>query len=237
MPLGSLLASLLVPLGRPNRPKFTPKCLLNACLHEKRGFCSRICFSNTKMVFPIPRWPPKCPKIVPRRLQEGLEKHLFSTSFLPSILVRFWYRFGSLLAPFWAPKTTLKSIQKSIKNRLAARWPPRPPKGLPRRSPDSPGPPQDPPRPSQNAPESLPGPSWTIQKIKNFEIVENLSNKRSTMVAHNGHSIPSLERIESQFTTVEPPRVAAVVARSALQSAAPGRRPARRVVDPPGVPS
>ena len=52
--------------------------------------------------------------------------------------------------------------------------------------------------------------------------------KKSTVVAYNGHSIPSLERIESQFTTVEPPRVAAVVARSALQSAAPSA--ARRVV-------
>ena len=166
MPLGSLLASLLAPVGRTNRPKFTPKCFLNACLHEKRGFCSRIGFSNTKMVFRTPRWPPKCPKIVPRRLQEGLGKHLFSTSFLPSILVRFWYRFGSLLAPFWASKTTLKSIQKSIKNRLAARWPPRPLQDRPRVSQDAPRTPRDPLKtpqdPPKTLPKSLPGPSWTV---------------------------------------------------------------------------
>ena len=234
MPLGSLLASLLGPLGRPNRPKFRLKCLLNAYLHEKREFCSRIGFSNTKMLFRTPRWPPKCPKIAPRRLQEGLEKQLFSTSFLPSILVHFWSRFGSLLAPFWAPKTTPKSLQKSIKNRLATRWPPRPLQDRPRASQDAPRTPSDPLKtpqdPPKTPPKSLPGPSWTVQKIENFEIVENMSKKRSTMVAYNGHSIPSLERIESQFTTVEPPRVAAVVARSALQSAAPSA--ARRVEAP-----
>ena len=181
VPLGSLLASLLGPLGRPNRPKFRLKCLLNAYLHEKREFCSRIGFSNTKMLFRTPRWPPKCPKIAPRRLQEGLEKHLFSTSFLPSILVHFWSRFGSLLAPFWAPKTTPKSLQKSIKNRLATRWPPRPLQDRPRASQDAPRTPPDPLKtpqdPPKTPPKSLPGPSWTVQKIENFEIVENMSKK------------------------------------------------------------
>ena len=157
-----------------------------------------------------------------RSSQEGSKRVLRSIFFrhrfdFGPILVPFWLPLGSLLGAQNDPKIDPKIYQKSSCCKMASKTAPRPPKGLPRCSPDSPRPPQDPPRPSQNAPESLPGPSWTIQKIKNFEIVENLSNKRSTMVAHNGHSIPSLERIESQFTTVEPPRVAAVVARSALQ--------------------
>ena len=41
MPLGSLLASLLDPLGRPNRPKFGLKRLLNAYLVRKRRFSKK----------------------------------------------------------------------------------------------------------------------------------------------------------------------------------------------------
>ena len=81
----------------------------------------------------------------------------------------------------------------------------------PRTPPDPLKTPQDPPK---TLPKSHPGTSWTVQKIENFEIVKNMSKKRSTMVAYNGHSIPSLERVESQFTTVEPRRVPAVITRS-----------------------
>lgn len=49
-----------------------------------------------------------------------------------------------------------------------------------------------------------------------FEIVKKMSKKRSTTVIHGGHSTQSLTKTESTFTTVEPQRVAAVVARSAL---------------------
>ena len=73
-----------------------------------------------------------------------------------------------------------------------------------------------------------PGPRRFFGK---FEIVEKESKKKSAMVIHGGHSHRSLTKTESTFTTVGTQRVAAVVARSALQSAAPSA--ARRVETPP----
>ena len=127
---------------------------------------------------------------------------------------------------------------------------PGPPKTRPRRSPDSPGQPQDPPRRlpdlPRTPPDALPdfpddpkwfseasGPITCFKKFEKFEIVESCRKrveKKSTTVIHDGHSHRSLTKTESTFTTVGTQRVAAVVARSALQSAAPSA--ARRVVSP-----
>ena len=160
------------------------------------------------MLFRTPRWPPKCPKIAPRRLQEGLEKQLFSTSFLPSILVHFWSRFGSLLAPFWAPKTTPKSIQKSIKNCIAARWPPRPLQDRPRASQDAPRTPPDPLKtpqdPPKTLPKSLPGPSWTVQEVENFEFVKKRTKKKSTVSIYASHSPWSFAMVKSHSQRSNP---------------------------------
>jgi len=76
------------------------------------------------------------------------------------------------------------------------------------------------------------GPITFFGKIEKVEIVENmLKKKRSTTVIHGGHPHPSSQKTNSTFKTVGTQRVAAVVARSALQSAAPSA--ARRVVTPP----
>ena len=61
------------------------------------------------------------------------------------------------------------------------------------------------------------GPIAFFGKIEKFELVKKKSKKKSrqrssTVVTHNGPS-----QNESTFATVEPQRVAAVVARSALQ--------------------
>ena len=68
-------------------------------------------------------------------------------------------------------------------------------------------------------------------KRKQMKKVEKKSRQRSsTVVTRIG---PHKNR--KHFQNGRTQRVAAVVARSALQSAAPGRRPARRVVSPPGT--
>jgi hypothetical protein len=66
------------------------------------------------------------------------------------------------------------------------------------------------------------GPITFFGKIEKFELVQKKSKKQ----VDNGHPqwspAPVLTKTESTFTTVGTQRVAAVVARSALQSAAPG---------------
>ena len=90
-----------------------------------------------------------------------------------------------------------------------------------------------PPRASRDPPRALKMRSRTpTDGQKKFELVEKKVEKQksrqrsSTVVARVGRS-----KTKSTFKTVEPQRVAAVVARSALQSAAPSA--ARRVVTPP----
>ena len=124
----------------------------------------------------------------PRSTQDGSETISERVLFDLEFRLRFyvvWNRFSVDLGPPSAsqddPEIDHKSIQKSIKNRLAARWPPRPLQDRPRASQDAPRTPSDPLKtpqdPPKTPPKSLPGPSWTVQKIENFEIVENMSKK------------------------------------------------------------
>ena len=181
------------------------------------------------------RHPPKRPKIDPSRFQEAT----FS-------LLNFDLVFLSILAPFCLPKclplgTLLATkIDKKIDPKLncskgRSKIAPRAPKTLPRGPPDLPGEPQDPPRGLLDLPrmlqEALPdppgrpkmfseafGPITFFGKIEKVEIVENmLKKKRSTTVIHGGHPHPSSQKTNSTFKTVGTQRVAAVVARSALQ--------------------
>ena len=76
------------------------------------------------------------------------------------------------------PKIAPNIDQKSSCYKMASKTAPRPPKILPRRSQDSPGPPQDRPRPSPTASQESPGPLLDRPKIENFEIVENMSKKK-----------------------------------------------------------
>ena len=151
--------------------------------------------------------------------------------------------FGTLLALKIDQKIDPKSDCLKGRSKIA----PRAPKTLPRRPPDPSGEPLDLPRglldPPRMPQEALPdplgrpktfseasGPITFFGKIEKFEIVEKTGRKKATTVLHGGHSQRSLTKTESTFTTVGTQRVAAVVARSALQSAAPSA--ARRVVTP-----
>ena len=164
------------------------------------------------------------------------------------------------MAPFWLPKClpfgtllALKIDQKidrkseclKGRSKIAPRAPKSaqdPPKTPPGPLPESPGTPQEASWTPPDAPRSPPGapgrskmfseasgPITLFGKIKNFELVEKSRKK-----VDNGHPqwspAPVLTKTESTFTTVGTQRVAAVVARSALQSAAPSA--ARRVVYP-----
>ena len=57
-----------------------------------------------------PRWVPKRPKIVPRRLQDGLMPFLCSNRFLHCFFVAFWIDFGAILAPFRELKSVILGI-------------------------------------------------------------------------------------------------------------------------------
>jgi hypothetical protein len=166
---------------------------------------------------------------------------------------RFWLHFGSQNASLWAPFWRSKSIKKTIRNRTASKVAPRSPQERPRPSQDAPRSPPEcprtpqeasriPPGPPPDAPRSSPdppgrpktfseasGPITFFGKIEKFEIVENMSKKKSTSVFHGGHSHRSLKS-RKHFHNGRTQRVAAVVARSALQSAAPSA--ARRVESP-----
>jgi hypothetical protein len=138
-----------------------------------------------------PRWPQawsRLLKIGPRRLQDDLDTVLKGICSLLKIdfdLVLFWDRFwlhlgsqnASLLAPFWRSKL----IKKTVRNRTALKVAPRPLQDRPRASQDAPRTPSDPLKtpqdPTKTPPKSLPGRSWTVLKIENFDIVENMSKK------------------------------------------------------------
>ena len=64
---------------RPSWAKFGPKRVLEAYQHQKREFSPNTTPANTGAIFGTPRWPPKCPKIGPRRLQDALEEQLFGS--------------------------------------------------------------------------------------------------------------------------------------------------------------
>ena len=159
-----------------------------------------------------------------RSPQDGSKRVLRSNFFRHRFWLRFWSTFGPVLVLSWPPFGRPKRPQNRSKNRSkivllqdglqdrskTAQEPPKTLPGLPRTPSRLPKTlPKRPPRASR-APL---GPSKKSKTSKSSKTCR----KKSTVVAYNGHSIPSLERIESQFTTVEPPRVAAVVARSALQ--------------------
>ena len=156
-----------------------------------------------------------------------LKNHLKFGLVLGPILVRF----GSPNASLWGTFSEPKSIKKCLKidrksdcSKCRPKIAPRPPKTIPRCPPDPPGAPKMPSRTPPDGPKGFseaPGPAAFFGKIKKFEIVEKKSKKKSATVIHGGHSHRSLTKTESTFTTVGTQRVAAVVARSALQSAAP----------------
>ena len=183
----------------------------------------------------------------PRSAQDGSETVLKSVFFTLENRLRFcvvwasfWDRFwpplpppkASFLAPFWRSK----SIKKSIRNRNALKVAPRSPQERPRPSQDAPRTPLESPRTSQeasrtppDAPRSPHGTPRTIQnvfrsiwannlfgKIKKFEIVEKMSKKKSTTVIHSGYPHWS-HKNRKHFQNGRTQRVAAVVARSALQ--------------------
>ena len=75
----------------------------------------------------------------------------------------------------------------------------------------------------QDLPRRPPGPILDRRpKSRKLRNRQHQIETTSTMFTRNPRSTQSLAQIESHFATVEPQRVAAVVARSALQSAAPG---------------
>ena len=192
-----------------------------------------------------PGHPLKRSKIDPSRYQEVT----FS-------LLNFDLVLGSILSPFWLPKSlpwgTLlatkidqKIDQKLNCSKSRSKIAPRPPKTLPRCPPDPSGGPKMPFGRPKNAPRCLPEPPRTTQNAFRslwpnnlFQKNQKSRNRRKHVEkkeVDNGHPRWSpasvLTKTESTFKTVEPQRVAAVVARSALQSAAPSA--ARRVVNPP----
>ena len=93
--LGSLLASLLGPLGRPNRPKIGPSRLLTADFCQTRDF-SRNAVSPRRN--PILR-PQDVTQDDPRSIQDGSKTILMIFFFR----LRFYLRFWSVLGPIWAP--------------------------------------------------------------------------------------------------------------------------------------
>ena len=159
-----------------------------------------------------------------RSPQDGSKRVLRSNFFRHRFCLRFWTTFGPVLVPSWPPFGRPKRPQNRSKNRSkivllqdglqdrskTAQEPPKTLPGLPRT-------PSRPPKTLPKRPQEPPGPLLDRPKNRKLRNRRKHVEKKSTVVAYNGHSIPSLERIESQFTTVEPPRVAAVVARSALQ--------------------
>ena len=117
VPLGSLLASHLGAFGRPNRPKFAPKRVLNAYLLKKRRFSRDSTISNKFCLFLFPRWLPKCLQIASRCPQDGLGTTFFRSSKSTWIWYRFGIDFGSVLAPQMPPLWHPFRDQNRSKNR------------------------------------------------------------------------------------------------------------------------
>ena len=194
-----------------------------------------------------PRWPQarsRWPKIGPRRLQDGPKTVLKSIFSLLNIDFdfelfwdRFWLHFGSQNASLWAPFWRSKSIKKTIRNRTASKVAPRSPQERPRPSQDAPRSPPESSRTPQEAsrtppgcPKKLPGPPWTTQNVFRSIWPNNLFRKnrkirnRRKKVEKKGRQRSSavVTRIgphknRKHFQNGRTQRVAAVVARSALQ--------------------
>ena len=90
---------------QPSWAKFGPKRVLEAYQHQKRDFSPNTTPANTGAQIRNPGWPPKCPKIAPRRLQEVLGEQLFSLLKIVLNLDAFWVRFWSILASQSPPKS------------------------------------------------------------------------------------------------------------------------------------
>ena len=140
------------------------------------------------------------PKIGPRwpqdRFKTILKGVFFRLRFCLRFLVGLGSHFGSILALFWSPRPPACPTLTAPKRPKATQGDPRAPKMRP--------------RPSQDRP-----------KIKKIEFVERCREKVDH--AHPQFSLNTIARKNRKpFATLEPQRVAAVVARSALQSAAPG---------------
>ena len=193
---------------------------MDTYLLPKRRFSRNSRKTNRKSTKMPLRHPPERPKIGPNRFQEAT----FS-------LLNFDLVFGSIFAPFCLPKclpfgailplkTDQKIGPKSDCSKSRSKIAPRPPKTLPRCPPDLPGAlPDHPGRPKRLFRSTWP--SSFFRKNRKVRArrkkVEKKSRQRSsTVVTRIGRS-----KTESTFTTVGTQRVAAVVARSALQSAAP----------------
>jgi hypothetical protein len=254
VPLGSLLASHLGAPGCQNRAKICPKHVLKLNFVKKADFHKTIVKPLPKST----KWP-KTGRYIrlrwPQDASKTILKSVFSLLKIDFNFDSFWGRFW---LPFWLPESlpfgTLLELnidQKidptsdCLKGR--SKIAPRPPKTLPRRPPDPPREPQDPPRrlpdPSRTPPDTLPDPpgrpKMLFRRIWPNDVFRK-KQKLRTRGKHvekkvdNGHPQWSpamvLTKTESTFTTVGTQRVAAVVARSALQSAAPSA--ARRVVNP-----
>ena len=116
-----------------------------------------------------------------------------------------------ILAPKMAPFGHPFGIQNRSKHRSEIGLLKKSFQDRPKIAQDPPKMPPGPPRSAQNAFPDPPG------QPKKFELVENKSKKK----VDNGHPqwspAPVLTKTESTFTTVGTQRVAAVVARSALQ--------------------
>ena len=168
-----------------------------------------------------------------RSPQDGSKRVLRSNFFRHRFWLRFWSTFGPVLVPSWPPFGRPKRPQNRSKNRSkivllqdglqdrskTAQEPPKTPPGPPRT-------PQDPPKTPPRTPRDPPGaPKMPSRTPPDGPKHSNSSKKNRKQEVDNGHPRWSLASVahktESTFTTVGTQRVAAVVARSALQSAAP----------------
>ena len=145
---------------------------MEAYQDQKREFSQNIANSNTGALILTPRWPPKCPKIGPRRLQEALEDDFLALENRLKICLVLGVDFGR----FWPPKAPPKvgpQVQRSglevglflhvvlmlfwIASKTTQEAPngPRdPPKSTPRGSKSPPRAPQEAPREPQETPRA-----------------------------------------------------------------------------------
>ena len=160
------------------------------------------------------------------------------------------------LGPLLAVKIDQKIDPKSDCSKSRSKTAPRPPKTAPRGPQE---PPRCPPGPPWTAQNALPDPPWTAQKAFPKHLAldffpKRLFVQRSSEKSENSKSSKTSRKKSRQRSSAvviphnpaqkskelsqrsDPQRVAAVVARSALQSAAPSRRPARRVVSHTQIP-
>ena len=77
--LGRHLGSHFRLFWPPRSAKLGPKRVLKADLNQKYEFSPNTTPADTAAIFETPRWPPKCFKIDPRRLQEALGEQIFGS--------------------------------------------------------------------------------------------------------------------------------------------------------------